>query len=432
MAKRRKLWSVVRITDPRFPACMIRITELSRGGNLYAVRMLGGSQRMTSLKITRADLGVTDKEQEAAARALALNIIAELASGKVVEGKRGQGSNTSEASAIGRTTVLSLGVLVDLYEQRGSLTAQPRYKLEQVAKVRRIVAFLGEDRPVVSLSRSDVDRWLQHRLDGEGRPVRRNTISGEIAALKIALNWAMTENRADGRPLLEVNPVERVRARREEPRRPVADSSRFHALETAAASLDPLFGLALALAVGTGHRIGAILALQWQHILFDPAAAAVKASELDSAFGWSVNEFHHSETGAPLGGIHWYAGRRTNNKAAPHVTPITVAVREALELAQRERPAIGGAWLFPSPRDGTKSLDRYVLNRWLREAERIAELPHLSGSAWHAFRRGWATKHKHAPDVDVAKLGGWRDLATMKKCYTHADVRTIREIVCNG
>jgi hypothetical protein len=34
--------------------------------------------------------------------------------------------------------------------------------------------------------------------------------------------------------------------------------------------------------------------------------------------------------------------------------------------------------------------------------------------------------------VDVAKLGGWRDVATMKKCYTRPDTGTIRAIVASG
>ena len=83
-------------------------------------------------------------------------------------------------------------------------------------------------------------------------------------------------------------------------------------------------------------------------------------------------------------------------------------------------------------RDTTQPLDRYVLNRWLREAEKLAALPHLKGGAWHPFRRGWATQRKHFPLADVAKLGGWRDEATLQKCYTRADRRTVRAIVNHG
>lgn len=416
--KRQKLWSITRIKDPRYPGFTVRITELTPGGILYAIRIVEGKQRYTSLKVTRAGLGSTNKEQESEARAWALNRIAELAKG-------GAGDGRASSAPVAVSEVLTLGRLVDLYEQRGSLTAQPAYRAEHVAKLRRIAAHIGADKPVVSLSQSHVDQWVQHRREQEERRVRQNTIGGEIAALKIALNWATAEKRADGRPLLDANPLDRVRVEREEPRRPVANQERYRALKAVAPTLPPLFGLALDLTWGTGHRVGAVLTLRQRDILFDAATAAAKATELDSAFGWSADDF-------PFGGIHWYAERRTNNKAAPHVAPMTAATREVLERAQGERPAIAGAWLFPNPHDASKPLDRYVLRRWLREAEELAGLPHLQGGAWHPFRRGWATAHKHFPDVDVARLGGWRDVATMLKCYTRADAQTIRRIVSNG
>ncbi len=415
MGKRRKLWSIPRITDPRYPGHTMRITELRRGGNLYAVRMVGGKQKMTSLKRTRADLGATDTEQDAAARTLGLNLIAALATGRSPENAR--------VAPIAEAEVLTLERLVDLYELRGSLTARAKYREEQVAKLRRIAAHLGPGKPVVSLGRSDVDRWITHRRE---QGVREGTIAGDIAALKIALNWAVEERRTDGRSLLSANPLTGVKIEKEKhQRRPVADADRYRALKDVAHKLPPLFGLALDLAFGAGHRIGAILALQWQHVLFDPAAAVEKATELDSDFGWAQDDFPH-------GGIRWYAERRANNKAHEHVAPMTALVREALERARSERPAIAGAWLFPSPRDTTQPLDRYVLNRWLRKAEKLAALPHLKGGSWHPFRRGWATQRKHFPLADVAKLGGWRDEATLQKCYTRADRRTVRAIVNDG
>ena len=44
---------------------------------------------------------------------------------------------------------------------------------------------------------------------------------------------------------------------------------------------------------------------------------------------------------------------------------------------------------------------------------------------------GWATKRKHNPDVDVARAGGWKDLATLKKSYQQPDDVTIRNVVEN-
>lgn len=419
MAKNRKknknrLWSVTRIKDPRYPGYTIRITEFTPGGNLYAVRVVNGRQKGPSLGRTRADLGATAREQETAARALALEIIEKLA--------KGSPSRTVPASVAEVGETLTLGRLVDLYELRGSLTAQPKYRAEQTARVRKVVAYMGAERPVVSLSPSDVDDWVQHRRE---QCVRQGTIAGDIAALKIALNWATAEKRPDGRPLVDTNPLARVRVEKERnPRRPRADADRYRALRAAVDQLPNAFGLVLDLCWETGHRIGAIRGLRWEHVYFDATAAAAMATDLDSDFGWAAEDFLH-------GGIRFYAGERGNNKRHDHVSPITPAAREALERARAERPAIAG-WVLPAPKDPAQPVDYHTLKQWMRRAEKLAGVPHLTGGIWHPFRRGWATARKRHPAQDVAKLGGWFDVPTMQKSYQQADGLTIRTIVSGG
>ena len=56
--KRRKTWSVPRITDPNFPGLTIRVGELNKGAMLYVIwKWKGKLQEMRSLKRTRTDLG---------------------------------------------------------------------------------------------------------------------------------------------------------------------------------------------------------------------------------------------------------------------------------------------------------------------------------------------------------------------------------------
>jgi integrase len=421
---RRRTWGVSRITDPRYPGLTARVAELRRGEDtLYLVwKWKGKRQQMRSLQQTHVDLGATEKEQLAAARALGLDALPEI-------WKQGKESvHVARASVAKQGELLTLGRLADLYELRGSLTAEENYRKEQAAKIRRIAEHVGTDKPVVSLSQSDVNTWITYRREpGEAkRKVRQSTIWGEVAALKIALNWAVSEKYADGTPLLGDNPLAKVRVEKEkQPRRPVADAERYAKLKAVARLVSPVFELALDLAAGTGHRIGAILGLRWQHVLFDPTEAAEAAKELDSAFGWTNTDF-------PFGGLHFYAERRANNKAHPHVAPMTEPVREAVERARSKQSAIAGAWLFADSRDPTKPLTRWQLNRWLREVERRAKVPHLKQGAWHPFRRGWATARKHFPHMDVAKLGGWVDVTTMEKCYQQADAQTIRAIIRAG
>jgi integrase len=153
-----------------------------------------------------------------------------------------------------------------------------------------------------------------------------------------------------------------------------------HALKQVASELPCSFELALDLAWATGHRAGAILALRWDDIDFEATESA------------------------PYGAIRWRAENdKTGNE---HTIPMNSLAREALTNARGERPGIGEAWVFPSPRDPSRHMDRHLLGRWLRKAERIAELEHERGGGWHAFRRGWATARKRFPLKDVAEAGG--------------------------
>jgi integrase len=128
--------------------------------------------------------------------------------------------------------------------------------------------------------------------------------------------------------------------------------------------------------------------------------------------------FARSES-APFGTIRW---RSENDKIEnEHVVPMNGIAHDSLFRVARERQAIGAAWVFSSDMDESRPVDRHLASRWLRRAEKLAEIDHIKGRGWHSFRRGWASARKHLPDVDVAAAGGWKDTATMKRCYQHAD-----------
>lgn len=319
--------------------------------------------------------------------------------------------------------ILTLGRLAELNKENGFHGRSAKYKKEQPKKVERIVDFLGADFPVVALSKSNVEAFTAHRVADDH--ARQNTIAGDLHALKIALNWATEFKRRDGEPLLEVNPLARLKIQHEKsPRRPRADADRYHALKDVADKLPPAFGLALDLAWETGHRISAILALKWEDVILDAEEAALLAAELDDEVVWSSDHF-------PKGGIHWYAGLKADNKKHEHVSPLNAAARRALE---RVRPDIvpGTAWVFPAPKDSSKPLGYHVAKRWLERAEKLADIPHLKGGGWHAFRRASASARKHLPPGDVARGGGWWDVATMQRSYQQADGDTVLQVVMNS
>lgn len=155
----------------------------------------------------------------------------------------------------------------------------------------------------------------------------------------------------------------------------------------------------------------------------DPEEASRLAASLDSEVEWSPEHF-------PLGGIHWYAAKGTDNKKHEHVSPTNALARDAIMAARPD--VVGPGGLFPAPTDASKPIGYHVLKRWFEKAEKQAELPHLKGGLWQPFRRGWATARKHLPTEDVAKDGGWRDEATMQRCYVRADDETILSAVNAG
>ena len=95
------------------------------------------------------------------------------------------------------------------------------------------------------------------------------------------------------------------------------------------------------------------------------------------------------------------------------VVPITSKVREVLDRIQRERPGMGAAPLFPSPKDPGAPIRYELASIWLVVAGKLAGLPKQDGSLWHAFRRKWATERKTLPNVDVAAAGGWKSPRTL-------------------
>ena len=129
----------------------------------------------------------------------------------------------------------------------------------------------------------------------------------------------------------------------------------------------------------------------------------------------------------PHGSIMWPAA--TDKTGRETVVPISPEVRRAIDRILRERPGIGSAPLFPSPENPQQPISRHLADKWLRKAEKLAELEPQRGSLWHAYRRKWATERKHLPDVDVAAAGGWKGPHTMKVSYQQADAETMLRVV---
>lgn len=78
------------------------------------------------------------------------------------------------------------------------------------------------------------------------------------------------------------------------------------------------------------------------------------------------------------------------------------------------------------------TLGRPVVDRWLRKAERLANVEPHNGNLWHAYRRRWPTVQKHLPATDVAEAGGWNGPKTLQQVYQQADQETMLRVVLAG
>jgi len=97
----------------------------------------------------------------------------------------------------------------------------------------------------------------------------------------------------------------------------------------------------------------------------------------------------------------------------------------------RERPGIGPAYLFPSPKTPGEPMTKDLAREWLLEAERLVELPKLAGGAWDPYRRKWATARKHLPLKDVAAAGAG---SAPRRCSaaTSSRTRTLLLATCSA
>lgn len=386
MPTNRKLWSVTRIKHPKHPGITVRVGEYEPGGTLHVFRWDNAKRQQVSrsLKCRRVDLGATKAKQEERARQMGCEIIEALAIAPVPS--REPDRSTSKG--------LTLAKLADKYSVDGfHRSRSDSYKGDALAAVRRVAAFLGEDMLVADLRPSHVEKCMAPRIDQKRAPAGR----GDLVALSIAWNWAVSEGL-----ITEDNPLATKRAKdamqiTHKKSRPAADTQRFDKLKSVARQLPPAFEVLLDLAWHTGHRISAILGLRWQDVSTKDAT------------------------------IRWYADVVPDRKKHDHTTAMNAKALATLKRWEKRTNGIGRAWVFPAPTDPTKPLERWVAKQWLWRAERLAELPHVKQGGWHMFRRGWATERKHLPLLDVAAGGGWTDTATVLECYQRPDEDTTRK-----
>lgn len=300
---------------------------------------------------------------------------------------------------------------------------------EQKADERRAElwrCYLGDRKDLRNITKHQWDSFIELRRSGavnargnevkpsSRRPVRDNTVAGDLIFLRSVISWAMKWQTDDGRYLLSEDVTRGFEIPKEKnPRRPVATLDRYEAIMAVAdqVEMEVYWGEkrvsrashlreVLTLVHHTGRRISAVLQLRFEDLRLDQG---------------------------PHGSLRWPAD--TDKLGRETVIPISRQARAAVDGIIEERPGIRGAYLFPAPKDFSQPVPIERAREWLLKAEELAGLEKQDGSLWHAYRRGWATARKHMPDVDVAAAGGWTDTATLKECYQHADSETMFKVV---
>lgn len=303
-----------------------------------------------------------------------------------------------------RPREMTLGALFDNYlrevtPSKGSFKQQHDHRCAEMFR-----RYFGDRRKPLTLAKRDFDRYVADRRSGavapahveKRRAVGPTVIGHDLRFLNAVFNWATIAGDGNGGVLLERNPFKGFALPQEEsPRRPMVSEQQYQSLRSVARRVHPLFELALVIAHETGHRGGSIRMLQWSDV-----------------------DLEH-------GRLKW---RREHDKIGfEHETLLTPDAKRVLEMARKESPAIGDAWLFPAPRDARKPIPRYTLIKWWKAAERLAKLRPAKGRGYHSLRRKFATELKKAPLRDLAYLGGWKSPETVVRVYQKPDDETMRE-----
>ncbi|MBX6330912.1 MAG: site-specific integrase, partial [Gemmatimonadaceae bacterium] len=381
---------------------------------------------------SRRALSTTERAE---AERLARQLLAVLLQGPPAQRPGGPVIAPAVAASPSDATAITLEVLWERYarECEAFLDNEPQTRADAAKSIRLLMAVFGRTRDVRTLSPRDLAHYAQRRRTGGiryhasgadrrgdrskpevkvTRPMRQTAVHRDLVTLRTMLRWARTVYTPTGARWLDTDPLDGLQfARERSPRRPVSSEARYQATraaiqQLAAGETRPRYRmrwvrleLALFLARHTGRRRGAIAGVRWEDC-----------------------DFVQNE-------ITWRA--EYDKKRVEWVTPMPEAVMRELRQFQ---PRLGSAsgFMFPSKRHPSGHIPGDMLTRWLRDAERRAGLPKLKGGLWHPYRRQWASERMHFPIKAVADAGGWRDVATLMKCYQQTDEATLRAVMENA
>jgi integrase len=310
-----------------------------------------------------------------------------------------------------RKKTVSLNQLFDNYLRDVTPTKSVTTQKHDKTTLDRFRQMLDGARDADSLTFQDAARYERERRSGgdlrpraklKGRkratpkihPLKSRSIVYDFRLLRAVLNWGI------GARLIDRNTLTGYKVSElETPKRPIFTNPQYQALRAVADEFPWQFGCLLVLAHETGHRLSAMLHLQWRDV------------DLTN------------------GRITW---RAENDKIGyEHPTPISDGARVAFEDARRIGPGVGTAPVIPGVGDRGLPVGPHLARDWLQRAQDRAGLPLEKGRGWHAFRRNFASELRGASLRDLCDLGGWKDPTTVVKCYQRPSESAMRAAQAN-
>ena len=245
--------------------------------------------------------------------------------------------------AAGSQTVADL---LDEWLRINEATWSPLTYRDQRSRVAQIKADRIALKPVTSLDASDISRWMiRMRREGTGESAIRNRRAVIRAALQLGVRWRWTAYN----PAVGVDEATAVRAPR-----PVMSDRDVERVQSAAASLSDLAGLAIRLAAETGARRAELAAMRWDDVIDGQLVIGARAVGVSGSEGDRV--------------LAVWAG-----KAGPRRVVLSPATAGSV-LALREQSGGSTPWMFGP--DGTPPKpDR--IGWWWQQARRLSGIdPH--------------------------------------------------------
>jgi integrase len=285
--------------------------------------------------------------------------------------------------------------------------------------VQVLKAFFGAHRDVRTITELDLAQYTAKRKAGgiqcegdrkTGR-VRQSTVHRDIGTLRTMMRWARTLVTPEGGRWLDHDPLDRLRFPKEKnPTRPVSSRDRY--LKTRAAVRE------LA-AKATSERDR----LRWVRLEFALFLANTTGRRRGAIVGLRVEDFDFTTNQ-----ITWRA--EYDKKGVEWIVPMPARVMAEIRRFLNRLDCTSG-FVFPSKRNPSGHIPADMLGEWLRAGEAAAKLPKLKGGLWHPYRRKWASERMDLPLKAVAAAGGWKDEATLIRCYQHPDEDMLRRVVAN-